>query len=524
MAQRAQPLGPGTWAGMAVAILVLGLTLGTLGAVFARAEDAAAFGPGDWAALRFTLVQATLSAVLSVLLAIPVARALARRAFRGRGWLITLLGAPFILPVIVAILGLLAVFGRNGLFNQGLQVLGIAPPSIYGLQGVVLAHVFFNLPLATRLILQGWQSIPAERFRLAASLGFTTRDVNRWLERPMLRTVLPGAIVVIFVVCLTSFAVALTLGGGPGATTIELAIYQAFRFEFDLGRAALLSLVQFALSALAAGLAAWVALPAFGGAGLDRVPQRWDAGNPLARVADTAWIVLAALFLIVPLAMVVASGLPTIGQLPASVLMAALRSFLVALGSAALMLLLALPLAIATVRLGRHPAGAALEVTGALSIAASPLVIGTGLFILLFPVTDPVVLALPVTALVNAVMSLPFAMRALVPALRETEAAHGRLADSLGMTGWARLRFLVLPRLRRPIGFATGLAAALSMGDLGVIALFADPTQATLPLQLYRLMAAYRMDEAAGAALLLLTLSLLLFWIFDRGGRGNAAT
>ena len=45
-------------------------------------------------------------------------------------------------------------------------------------------------------------------------------------------------ITVIFVICLTSFAVALTLGGGPRATTIELAIYQAFRFEFDLARAA----------------------------------------------------------------------------------------------------------------------------------------------------------------------------------------------------------------------------------------------------------------------------------------------
>jgi thiamine transport system permease protein len=60
------------------------------------------------------------------------------------------------------------------------------------------------------------------------------------------------------------------------------------------------------------------------------------------------------------------------------------------------------------------------------------------------------------------------------------------------------------------------------MGDLGVIALFADPSGATLPLQLYRLMAAYRMDEAASAGLLLLLLSLSLFWLFDRGGRVNA--
>ena len=61
------------------------------------------------------------------------------------------------------------------------------------------------------------------------------------------------------------------------------------------------------------------------------------------------------------------------------------------------------------------------------------------------------------------------------------------------------------------------------MGDLGVVALFADEDAATLPLQLYRLMSAYRMADAAGAAVLLLGLSLSLFWIFDRGGRGDAA-
>ena len=72
------------------------------------------------------------------------------------------------------------------------------------------------------------------------------------------------------------------------------------------------------------------------------------------------------------------------------------------------------------------------------------------------------------------------------------------------------------------MGFAAGLCAALSMGDLGVIALFAAPDQATLPLEMLRLMGAYRMADAQGAALLLLILSLGLFWIFDRGGRYHA--
>ncbi|ARE40805.1 Thiamin ABC transporter, transmembrane component [Rhodovulum sp. P5] len=500
---------------------VLALSLGTLAAVALRAEGGTGLAAADWAAVRFTLTQATLSAGFSCLLAVFVARALARRQFPGRALLITLLGAPFILPVIVAVLGLLAVFGRSGLLSAALVPLGLGPVDIYGLEGVVLAHVFFNLPLATRLLLQGWLAIPAERFRLAAALGFSPGDVARHLEAPMLRSVLPGAFVVVFLICMTSFAVALTLGGGPRATTVELAIYQSFRYDFDLGHAALLSLIQFGLCGVAALLAFAVAVPSAFGSGLGRPLARWDGDRWALRLADAIWLCLGALFLLLPLAMIIAKGAAHLPGLPVQVYHAALRSLCVALASAAVTLALALPMALAAARLKRALGGALLA-AGTLSIAASPLVMGTGLFILLFPLADPTALALPVTATVNAVMSLPFALRALAPAVAEAQRDFGKLADSLDIHGFSRLRLVLLPRLRRPVGFTLGLSAALSMGDLGVIALFADQGQATLPLQLYRLMAAYRMEDAAGAALLLLILSLGLFWLFDRGGRINA--
>ncbi len=501
--------------------VVLCLTLGTLIAVMSKAEGGVfallSLGPHDFAAIRFTLWQALASAALSTLFAIPVARALSRRQFRGRAALITLLGAPFILPVIIAIFGLISVFGGRGIVSQMLVFFGFEPIAIYGYHGVLLAHVFFNLPLATRLILQGWLMIPAERFRLAASLGMTPRDIARTLERPMLREVLPGAFLVIFLICLTSFAVALALGGGPRATTVELAIYEAFRFDFDLARAAMLALVQFAMGGAAALIAFRVAIPHDTGTGLDRAVMRWDS-TPVQRGFDALAISLAAGFLILPLAMIFVKGLPSLMSLPVVVWSAAARSVTVALGSAIFTLILTLPIAALAVR--RRSKW--VEGIGYLTIAASPLVIGTGLFIVIFPFVSPSKLALPVTGLVNAAMSLPFALRILVPALASVERDYGPLADGLGLTGMARLRLLWLPRLRRPIGFSLGLAAALSMGDLGVITMFADGDAATLPLQLYRLMGAYRMEDAAGAAVLLMGLSLALFWMFDRGGRVNA--
>ena len=509
MAQRAVAIRP-LWPALLSGALVVALTLGTLGAVVAmQAEWHGGLSPADWAAIRFTVWQALLSAAISVGLAIPVARALARRSFAGRQLLITLLGAPFLLPVIVAVLGLLAVFGRTGVLNTGLAWAGLPTVSVFGLQGVVLAHVFFNLPLAIRFLLQGWLSIPAERFRLAAMLDAPVASLLEW---PMLRRVVPATFLVVFLICLTSFAVALTMGGGPRATTVELAIFQAVRFDFDLGRAALLACVQFGLCVIAAVLAWRLTSDDPLGTGLDRVVQRWDRGNPWL---DGILIFLAALFLLVPLAMVVLRGLPGLADLPPSIWWAMLRSLVVAVCAAALCVTMAVALGLR--------GGAGVAVVGVLPLAASSLVIGTGAFLIVFPYVRPSDVALPVTVLVNATLALPFALRTIGPAMAQVHADYGRLATSLGMSGAGYLRLVVLPRIRQPLGFATGLAAALSMGDLGVIALFAGQEQETLPLAMYRLMGAYRMETAAGAALVLVGCSFALFWVCDRWGRRDVA-
>lgn len=504
--------------GISAAVFIAALILSALVAVAMRAEGAFTMTSGDWAALRFTIWQAVLSAFFSCLFAIPVARALARRRFVGRSLLITLLGAPFILPVIVAVLGLLAIFGRSGLLNDALRAFGFETVSVYGLLGVVLAHVFFNLPLATRLMLQGWQSVPAERFRLIAQLDMPPRMVFRLIEWPLILRIVPGAFALMFVICLTSFAVALTLGGGPRATTIELAIYQAFRFDFDLGRAAVLSLLQIVVAGGAAVVALWLIPQVSFGGGLDRMQTRWDVRGGLQRGIDAGFIGAAALFLILPLAAITLSGLRGLGDVPLHVWGTAWTSLWVALVSVLALLALALPLAgwISTTR------RTSVETVGLLGLAASPLMIGTGWFIIIFPFADPADWALVVTIVVNALMALPFALRILVPVMRETVQSYGRLTQALGLQGVRLWMWVLLPRLRPQIGFAAGLTGALSVGDLGVIALFADPDRATLPLQMYRLMGSYRSEAAAGAALILLVLAFGLFWILDAWGRRNA--
>ncbi len=518
MAQRADPVTQRL--GLAAAVFTVAAVLLAAIGVATRIEPGSALGPGDWAAIKFTVHQALWSAGLSVLFAIPVARALARRQFFGRGILVTLLGAPFILPVIVAVMGLLAVFGRNGWANVVLEALGLPPVSIYGFHGVVLAHVFFNLPLATRMLLQGWQTLPSERFRLAAQLRLTPFAFFRTVEWPLLRQILPGIAALIFVICLTSFAVALTLGGGPRATTVELAIYQAFRFDFDLGRAAILSLTQLVMAGGAALVALWIIPNVSIGGGQDRPVQRWDARTGMMRALDGSVILLAASFLLLPLLAVVLRGAVGLTQMPLTVWQAAGASLWVALISVVVMCVLALPMAgwIASKRSG------GIEAIGLLGLSASPLMIGTGWFILINPLINPADVSLAVTALVNALMALPFCLRIMVPRLRDKMRDYEKLGQTLGLRNWQLWRWVLLPRLAPQLGFAAGLTAALSAGDLGVIALFADSERATLPLQMYRLMGAYQMEAAAGAALLLLAMALGLFWAFEKGGRVVAAS
>lgn len=501
------------WPGVAVVTLVLTVVIGTLAVVILRADHRAGLGAADIAAIRFTVFQAFLSALLSVFLAVPVARALSRRSFFGRQALITLLGAPFILPVIVAVLGLLAVFGRQGVLNQVLVTFGMEKVSIYGLSGILLAHVFLNLPLAVRMILLGWQAVPAERFRLVAALGASTWSLIEW---PMLQRTVPSAFAAIFLICLTSFSVALILGGGPNATTVELAIYQAVRFEFALDRAALLASVQCALS-LAAAVFAW-RLAGFGthGAGLGRPIDRFDGRERHSRVVDMVVICALAIFLLLPMALIIWRGVGGLADLPDSLWPAIRYSILVAGAATFLTTIMAVFVALR--------GGGAIALASALPMAASALVVGTGLFIALQYFGNPTRWALVVTSGMNALLALPFAIRIIAPAVQDSAQNYGRLAAGLGIGNWRFLWLVILPLARRPLGFAMGLTAAMSVGDLGVIALFSTGKEQTLPLLMYQLMGSYRTDAAWGAALVLLCLAFAAFAVFDFWGRRGANT
>jgi len=489
--------------------------------------------------VRFTLWQALLSTVLAVGLAVPVARALARRQeFPGRALLLNLFGLPLVVPGIVAVLGIVAVCGRNGLVNDALAILGLPRAlEIYGLTGILIAHVFFNLPLATRLLLNAWNNVPAETWRLASQLGMDSGAIFRVIEWPLLRQALPGVAGLVFMLCVVSFTVVLTLGGGPAATTIELAIYHALRFDFEPVRAAGLALVQFALCGALLAACHRLVRPMAMSATTGRWVGRPDLVSAAGRIFDFAVIAAAMLVVALPLGAVVAGGLagPVAALLDDRVLWRALALSLgIGIAAAALALMLGAGLLGAARhlrrRMGLASVAGGIEWSGAIILVVPPFVIGTGWFVLLHRQIDVFAVGPFIVIAINALMALPYVMHGLAPALARADELHDRLCQSLGILGWTRLRLIDWPLLRRPVGLALALATALSFGDLGAIALFGNQDTTTLPLLLYQRLGSYRTDEAAVIALILAALSLGLFALVERGiggagpsGRGRGA-
>jgi thiamine transport system permease protein len=486
-----------------------------------------------WRILRFTLWQATLSTLLSVGFALPVALALARRPdFPGRIWIFRLMALPMGVPVLIGALGLIGIWGRQGLINGLLLTLGLDQPvSIYGLSGILLAHVFFNLPLATRLLLAGLERQPAEYWLLSASLGMKPLSVFRFVEWPAVRTVIPGISALVFMLCATSFTLVLVLGGGPAATTLEVAIYQSLRFDFDPPRAVALALLQIGITGIILFAMTLLPAPDDHGAASGRASRRFDGRTLSARLWDSFAVLAATVFLIMPLASILAAGLEAnLWSLATSAafLEAAWTSLSIALSAGLLAVITSLAViagreAVADMKkpgITARSFAAMLAGMSSLVLLVPPIVLGTGWFLVLRPLGDVARFAAALVAIINMLIALPFVMRVLEPAIKTHRRRTARLSASLGILGPSRLWRIDLPVLAKPLLTALSFAMALSLGDLGAVALFGSNDLVTLPWLVYSRLSSYRTNDADGLALMLCLICLLLTILGTTGRKG----
>ena len=477
---------------------------------------------------KFSFYQATLSALFSVGLAIPIAHALSRRRFVGKALLLKLFASTLVLPVLVGVFGLLAIYGNRGLFVQGLNYFGNESSfSIYGLNGILLAHIFFNLPYATRLILQALESIPHAQHKLSAHLGMGHWHKFRWIEWPFIKQQLPHIAGLVFMLCFTSFATVMALGGGPKATTIELAIYQAIKFDFDLQTGALLAIWQIILCGIMTLVIQSLAKPLEVNLGTSLSQSRHEKDSWLSKCWDGFWIFSVLLFVLPPLIVVVFSGLnkQTLDVLSsASLWHAFTASIQIALMASSIALLSGVAILITSRRLrlsSRVHSANGIELIGTIILVTPGLVLSTGIFLLFRMFTDVFSLAMGIVVIVNAMMGLPYVIKTLAQPMLHVEQQYQYLCSSLGLSGLNRLKVVEWPALRKPLAHAFSISFMFAFGDLSAVALFGSQDFRTLPLYLFQLLGSYQMEAAAVVSLLLLCISLSCFALIETLFRSN---
>jgi len=210
---------------------------------------------GELAAFRNSFVLSASVAAVSVVLCLPPAWLLARRRFRGKGLLRTVLALPLTFSgVIVGFLAIL-VLGRLGLLPALARALTGEPwlaGTAYTLGGLAAAYVYFEVPRAVLTLEAAFRRLDPEVEEAAATLGAGPwrRLAHLWL--PLAWPALASTLAVTFAASMGSFGVALVLA--RRLTLVPLSIYTEYTGFLDSGFASALCLLLAAATLAANGL------------------------------------------------------------------------------------------------------------------------------------------------------------------------------------------------------------------------------------------------------------------------------
>jgi molybdate transport system permease protein len=181
--------------------------------------------PVEFQALTLSLWVAMVSVVVSLPFATAVAYVLARRRFWGHGLLNALVHLPLVLPPVVTGYLLLVAFGRRGIFGPTLEALGLQ--LAFTSAGAAVAAAVMAFPLIVRAIRLALEAVDPKLEEAASTLGASAVKVFVFVTLPLsLPGILAGAVVG-FAKALGEFGATITFVSNiPGETqTIASAIY-----------------------------------------------------------------------------------------------------------------------------------------------------------------------------------------------------------------------------------------------------------------------------------------------------------
>lgn len=199
-------------------------------------------------AISLSLTTTALSTSATLLFGTPLAYLLARRHFRGRAMVDTLLDLPMVLPPSVAGIALLVAFGRRGLLGATLNEFGLS--LAFTQMAVVLAQIFVAAPFYVKAAISGFAGVERDLEQAAAIDGANSWRIFRHITAPLAWPTLFGGAVMTWARALGEFGATIIFAGNfPGRTqTMPLAIY--IGFELDLDVALTLSVILLATSFL----------------------------------------------------------------------------------------------------------------------------------------------------------------------------------------------------------------------------------------------------------------------------------
>jgi len=480
----------------------------------------------------WSFAQAAITCVLAFALGLPVAWVLARLEFPGRTLVLRLLMLPFVVPTLVAALGVLALWGPLGLLGAPLAEAGIELVDSPWL--LLYGNLFFNLCVVVRAGVDALEQVSAPRVAAARTLGATPWRAFWRVEWPAIAPWLASALCLVFLYCFAGFGLALILGG-QRFSTVEVEIYTLVAHELELGQAGVLAVWMLALTGAVALAYAWLEKRLAAPGRVAPVMRLRPAH--LAQWA-AVWAALAVLFVVCAaplLAIVWRAAQALLGGQGVAVLQDAetLDALWNTLRFTALALALATALglthalavrALDAASLQRHASEArgvlalAWRAAAFLPLVVSPVTVAFGLLLLYPDLTASLALLLAAYAL----LAYPFVAKSLTASLDGLPASYAQAAASLGANPvrvfWRVTLPLVAPALRRGMAFA----AATALGEFAVTLFLSRPEWATLTTLIYQHLGrpgAANLDAALVLACVLMLLALAAFTLIEGPAR-----
>ena len=468
----------------------------------------------------FSLYQAILSAIISCLLAIPLALELNRHknyvVIKG---IISLCGFSFVIPSILIVYSVIQIFGFNGFLNSNFnfyKVLSI--DSIYGLKAILIAHVLLNTPFATRLFVQNLNNIPKNYYEISKTFNISIMGNILKLELPIIKQNLFTIFSIIFSLCFLSFAIVMALGGNPKNSTLEVAIYQYALFELNFNKAIILSFIQMSICLFFI----FIGFFKLKGSNFFEIDiNAYDHPHKdykLIKIIDFSLITFFVFFLFSPIIVLLVNFIDTdfskiilnkifLRALANSLLISILTGLIVSIfGFVISCLIISNYKNILLQQL--------LFLLSSMIIIISPIIFSLGYFIILQNFIHLFYFKFFIVILINVIFLLPFTILILFSSLKNIYLSYKdiRITFRIDLFDYFKILF---PLLKKNFFYVFSFSTVITFGDFTIISFFRNENFETLPSYLFKLISVYKFNEASFVAGIILITSMLIYFVID---------